>query len=104
MATTKFSLQAKTIIESATLELDARQLEALAEAAPYLSAVCEFYEVHRPRDAEDPGDVKGRVDAVAVALDPVGELLASIASLVSQVGTIAPKRRVVRRKNPTSGK
>lgn len=100
----KFNLEAKTIIESATLELDARQLEDLANAAPHLQEVCEFYDSRTVeiQDAEF-GDTTGRSEA-SVALDPVMELLSSIASLVDQAGTIAPKRRkVVRRKNPTSG-
>ena len=100
----KFNLAAKTIIESATLELDARQLEDLANAAPHLQEVCEFYDLNKNlAPDEEFGDVEGRTVA-SVALDPVMELLSSVASLVDQVGTIAPKRRkAVRRKNPTSG-
>jgi hypothetical protein len=104
MAIKKFSLQARTIIESASLDLDARQLEALATAAPSLEEVIGFYEMTKPlEEGEELGDVQGRPIAV-VALDPVADLLRSIESLVDQTGTIAPKRRSPkRRKNPTAG-
>jgi len=100
VATKTFQLQAVTVIKSANLELDAAQLEALAAAEPHLQAVCAAYP-----DQDDGSGTKQRDPDVA-ALEPVSELLRSIASLVSQTGTIQPKRKppVRRKKNPTAGK
>ena len=89
-----FKLQAQTVIKSATLELTARQLEDLAEAAEPLQQVCGAF--GDPSSPEPAPEVK--------ALEPVVQFVGSVASLVSQTGTIRPKRTIKRRKkNPTGG-
>ena len=95
-----FNLKAKTIIESATLELDAGQLVVLADAAVHLQAVCEAFDGDVDQSAKDPRPLE------VVALDPVMELLSSIARLVDQAGAVgmAQKKTWSRKpKNPTSG-
>lgn len=91
----QFNIQAKTIIESASLELDANQLEALADAAPHLRAVVSDLE-ESPQAADHE---------LAKGVLPILYLAESIASLVDQAGTI--KSKVIRRPkpkgNPTSG-
>lgn len=84
-----FNLQARTVIESATLELNAQQLQDLAGAAPVLQ---ELLDEIMSTDTSN-------------ALKPVTMLLNSIASLVNQTGVIKPKRTIKRKKaNPTAGK
>ena len=87
-----FKLQAQTVIKSATLELTAKQLEELAEASPIVESIITAQQLKSPETDE--------------TLEPVVELLSSIASLVGQTGTIRPKRRSPQRKkrNPTGGK
>lgn len=99
-----FNLQARTIIESATLDLNAKQLQELADAAPYLQEVCAEYEDLFPelKPGEQPHDLAEALSAI----EPVMMLLASIASLVDQTGVLKPKRQIKRRKkpaNPTTG-
>jgi len=93
----QFDIQARTIIESAALELSAAQLEELAAAAPYFKAAISHLENASPgtKDRE-----------AAAALEPVLYLLESIASLVEQAGTIKSKviRRATPKANPTAGR
>ena len=89
-----FNLKAKTIIESATLELDGAALTELAEIAPHVRTLLEY--------AGDSGDQA--LMQAASAASGLNPLLASIESLVSQGGIIEPKRRGGRPKaNPTTG-
>ncbi len=97
-----FNLKAKMIIESATLELSGQQLVDLANAQVHLQTVCEDYEGGAfAQGAENrPNEVR--------ALDPVAELLESIANLVDGA-TIAPIAAKAKHpggrkpKNPTVG-
>jgi len=92
----KFELQAKTIIQSASLDLSAQQLLHLSQALPYVVEAREMF-MRRLEDTTGP-------DPGAEALTPVQDLLQAIDSLVQQAGTIKPKRTMRRRKsaaNPT---
>lgn len=84
-----FNLVAKSVIESATLDLSAGQLAELAEAAPALRTVCEAF-------AGESGDMTQRPPELA-ALDSVERFLAAVESLVHQVGVIQPKRVMTKR-------
>ncbi len=86
-----FNLKAKMIIESATLELTGAQLVELANAQVHLQTVCE--------------DAAG---SEVNALDPVAELLESIADLVdgATVAPVVPKAKYPggrKPKNPIVG-
>lgn len=99
-----FNLQARTIIESATLDLNAKQLQDLAGALPHLKTVfAEYEDVFRGK--LKPGEEPIGLAEALSALEPVMMLLASIASLVEQTGVVKPKRQLKRRKkaNPTGG-
>lgn len=90
-----FKLKAQTIIQSATLELTAAQLDDLRTAAPLIKSLV--------RDIP----ATNRIDTKALkAADTVLEFLQAVTSTVSQVGIIQPKRTIKRRKkqtvNPTS--
>ena len=84
------------MIQGATLELSAKQLGELADAAGPFRELCERYIELTAGDAQimDPG----QRPEVIVALDVVGEFLEACESMVSQAGVVRPKRRITRRK------
>lgn len=87
-----FKLEAQTVITSATLELSAKALVELGDAAVHLQAVCEAYMAGE--ETLNPGE---RPEAVQ-ALDVVMSFLNACASLADQTGVIKPKRVMPPRK------
>ncbi len=89
-----FKLEGITVIQGATLELSAKQLGELADAAKPLRDVCERYAIRPGSEVVDPGS---RPEEIA-ALDVVSEFLEACESMMSQAGVVRPKRRMTRRK------
>ena len=90
-----FKLEGITVIQGATLELSAKQLGELADAAAPLREVCEKYGSLGAEGVEwDPGNRPEELQA----LDVVAEFLDSCESMMNQAGVVRPKRRSPKRK------
>lgn len=93
-----FKLKATTIIESATLDLSAEQLDDFRTAEPLIADLVA--------DARGNSNIE---PATMHAADTVLDFLEAVKTTVAQTGIIRPKRKITRRKakpkaNPTPSK
>jgi hypothetical protein len=81
-----YTLTAKTIIESATLDLTGQQLKDLAAAEPVLDQLITFYAENKPQTSTMRELLKPNL------LTPVADLLKAIGALVDGATEIKTKK------------